>query len=161
MTENTSRLMLPALVLAGVASGAVLAFIMQWVLSTGPDLAWRAGNERILDVTYVPPAQLIAVLAVGWGGFAALITYLVARTRTSMGGFVGAAIAGPWSLAVPLSVVLGVEAVIPFNPAFAQQDDPVLFGVVWAAASASLATVVFFVVLLRTGQKRRARPIDK
>jgi hypothetical protein len=153
--------MLPALVLAGVASGAVLAFIMQWALSTGSDLAWRAGNEQVLDVSYVPPAQLFAVLAFGWGGFAALITYLVARNRISLGGFAGAAIAGPWILAVPLALVLMIEAVIPFNPAFAQGGHPVVFGIVWAAGGASLATVVFLVVLLRTDGKRRERRIDK
>lgn len=152
MTENaspSSRFLLPALVLAGVASGTAVAFIMQWVLSTGPDLAWRAGNDLILDVSFVPPAQLFAVLAVGWGGFAALLTFLVGQHRRSVGGFVVAAIVGPWILAVPLAFVLTADAVFTSNPALALGDTPLLFGVVWAASCATLGTVAFLAVLLR------------
>lgn len=135
-----------------------MAFIMQWVLSAGPDLAWRAGNDSILEVSYVPSAQLFAVLAIGWGGFAALLSYLMGQNRRSIGGMLGAAFLGPWVLAIPLAFLLVIDAIFTANPALPMGDSPLLLGAVWAAACATLGTIAFFAVLkvARRARQRRA-----
>ena len=149
-----SRNALLALVIAGATIGTAVAFLMQWVLNTGPDLAWRAGNTAILDVTYLPPGGLVFLLAVGWGTTAGLLTYLIGRRRASVRASLGAAIAGPWTLAVPLGCVLIVSSALTFDPSAPLGGSPILFGVVWAARCAVLGTAVFAAVLLGTIPKR-------
>lgn len=142
------RRALAALAIAGAAIGTAVAFLMQWVLNTAPDLAWRAGNAAILDVTFLPPGGLLFLLAIGWGVTAALLTYLIARRRTSVRAGVGAAVAGPWIVAIPVAGVLIASSAFTFDPTGALGDSPVLFGVGWAGLCAMLGTVAFLGVLV-------------
>ena len=136
-----------ALAIAGVVIGAAVAFLMQWVLNTGPDLAWRAGNAAILDVTYFPPAGLLVLLSVGWGVTAAFLTSVIARRRTSLRASFGAAVAGSWIVAIPVACVLIASAAFTYDPTGALGDSPMLFGVAWGALCAGVGTAGFFAVL--------------